>query len=324
MKSKNSLCIQLLCFISYLSFSLFTYADDDDQRFKISEAKWDNEKSRLKVKGDGKEGKTVSVFALASNNQLGSVEVDDDDEWKIRIYQLSSVPCSIKAVQSNGDIDEQRVEDAPENCDDIIVSPTPTSGNFTVLAANDLGMHCADQDYRIFSILPPYNVLNAQVLRKGSEPQLMSPADGIKVTYKAVNSNFFSNFNDPTALPDATNSINSTSLNLPATQNSPAVFKNNFWDSSPASATGIDKIGFVSYEALFPPDVLSWFPSTPDLGLPAPDVVTLYFGPDGVINTGDEALVAHQAAMPGLNNTPQEFHGYVQDFPFFCGFSFWL
>ena len=57
------------------------------------------------------------------------------------------------------------------------------AANYTILAANDLGMHCADQDFRIFSILPPYNVLNAQVLMKGSglqiPPQMMSPANGV-------------------------------------------------------------------------------------------------------------------------------------------------
>ena len=69
-------------------------------------------------------------------------------------------------------------------------NPPPTvSGDFTVLAANDLGMHCADQDYRIFSILPPYNVLHAQVLRKGSEPEHMSPANGVQLTYRAVTGN---------------------------------------------------------------------------------------------------------------------------------------
>lgn len=37
-----------------------------------------------------------------------------------------------------------------------------TSGSgYTVLAANDLGMHCADLDYQIFSILPPFNVVHA-------------------------------------------------------------------------------------------------------------------------------------------------------------------
>lgn len=198
------------------------------------------------------------------------------------------------------------------------------AANYTILAANDLGMHCADQDYRIFSILPPYNVLNAQVLQKGSTPQMMSPADGIHVTYKAVNSNYFSDFNDPTRLPDATDSFTSTSLNLPG------IFKSNFWETvsgksfitivlgnslyhipvpSSVSATGIDKLGFIAYEALYPPGVLAAFASTPDLGLPAPDVAELYLL--------GMTLQAEQSAMPGTANTPQEFHGYVEDFPFF-------
>ena len=32
---------------------------------------------------------------------------------------------------------------------------------YKVVAANDLGMHCVDADFSVFSILPPYNVVNA-------------------------------------------------------------------------------------------------------------------------------------------------------------------
>ena len=45
--------------------------------------------------------------------------------------------------------------------------------DYVLLAANDLGMHCADQDHQIFSILPPFNVVHAQVVKKGSVPVLM-------------------------------------------------------------------------------------------------------------------------------------------------------
>jgi chitodextrinase len=41
---------------------------------------------------------------------------------------------------------------------------------YSVLAINDLGMHCGDLDTRIASILPPYNVLHAQVVQKGATP----------------------------------------------------------------------------------------------------------------------------------------------------------
>ena len=36
---------------------------------------------------------------------------------------------------------------------------------YRILATNDLGMHCVDADFSVFSILPPYNVVNAQVVR---------------------------------------------------------------------------------------------------------------------------------------------------------------
>ena len=44
--------------------------------------------------------------------------------------------------------------------------PPPVSSAATVLAANDLGMHCIDSEFSVFSILPPYNVVNAQVVRR--------------------------------------------------------------------------------------------------------------------------------------------------------------
>jgi len=35
--------------------------------------------------------------------------------------------------------------------------------------ANDLGMHCADRDYQIMSLLPPFNNVHAQVIKKGTD-----------------------------------------------------------------------------------------------------------------------------------------------------------
>ncbi|MCA8941769.1 MAG: hypothetical protein KDB80_04350 [Planctomycetes bacterium] len=71
-----------------------------------------------------------------------------------------------------------------------------------MLAWNDLGMHCIDPDFSVFSILPPANTINAQLVIDG---ELRSAADGYSLTYEAV--------------ADATGSINSTSVG-----------KTNFWD----------------------------------------------------------------------------------------------
>ena len=57
---------------------------------------------------------------------------------------------------------------------------------YRVLAWNDLGMHCMDgNDYSVFSILPPYNNLVAQVLqKKNGDAKLLS--SGVTLTYEAV------------------------------------------------------------------------------------------------------------------------------------------
>ena len=44
------------------------------------------------------------------------------------------------------------------------------SQTHTLLAWNDLGMHCMDgNDYSVFSILPPYNNLHAQLKDKNGD-----------------------------------------------------------------------------------------------------------------------------------------------------------
>ncbi|MGB5718434.1 MAG: hypothetical protein WBN81_15240, partial [Gammaproteobacteria bacterium] len=101
----------------------------------------------------------------------------------------------------------------------LATAATLSNSDFAVLSANDLGMHCADLDYKIFSILPPFNVVHAQVIRLGDKerlPKLMND-NQIKVVYSATSSP-----NDPAGA----NSINTTSKNLPS------VFKTNFWNQS--------------------------------------------------------------------------------------------
>ncbi|WP_428743698.1 multiheme c-type cytochrome [Sulfurimonas sp.] len=58
-----------------------------------------------------------------------------------------------------------------------------TSG-YTLLAWNDLGMHCMDgNDYSVFSILPPYNTLNAQlILKNGTSNKHVTSGVTIKYT----------------------------------------------------------------------------------------------------------------------------------------------
>lgn len=84
---------------------------------------------------------------------------------------------------------------------------TSTTWVYKVLATNDLGMHCVDEDFSVFSILPPYNVVNAQVVRRSSTGKPVVVNDTVvSLRYEAVT--------------DAAGSRNSTSLGG----------KSNFWD----------------------------------------------------------------------------------------------
>jgi len=46
----------------------------------------------------------------------------------------------------------------------MTVSALAGNGTWTIIGWNNLGMHCMDDDYSIFSILPPYNTVDVQVI----------------------------------------------------------------------------------------------------------------------------------------------------------------
>lgn len=99
-------------------------------------------------------------------------------------------------------------------------------GDYSLVAWNDLGMHCMDSDYSVFSILPPYNNLHAQLVKRASGDLVTS---GITITYEAT--------------IDPQGSVNSTSAG-----------KTNFWlnvrqllGASPEVNTGLAGKPMASY-----------------------------------------------------------------------------
>lgn len=73
----------------------------------------------------------------------------------------------------------------------------PAAGmSYVILAWNDLGMHCDQNDYSYFMVLPPYNTLHAQVFQRGGEGAALL-TNGITVSYnfpKKTNSALHTNF----------------------------------------------------------------------------------------------------------------------------------
>jgi hypothetical protein len=66
----------------------------------------------------------------------------------------------------------------------VLAAPiTLLAANNQLLGWNNLGMHCMDSDYSVFSILPPYNTIDAQLIVGG---KLVTNGSGYAVTYQAV------------------------------------------------------------------------------------------------------------------------------------------
>ena len=93
----------------------------------------------------------------------------------------------------------------------VIPSPSPSpspqpAGNYMLTAWNDLGMHCMDgNDFSVFSVLPPYNNLHAQL--KDKNGNLIT--SGVTITYEST-------------------------MGTDGKINTNSAQKTNFWDFAPA------------------------------------------------------------------------------------------
>lgn len=393
------------------NFPQVILAEDD---FRIDAAKWIAKEQRLDVKGKGLPGSTVTVVNARTLAVIGTDRVGGDD-WKVRVADVSPVPCRIRAEQSDGQASERNVNNAPADCDaggeqpgnqaplsnagpdrtlvlgagqlsidvtldgsgsrdtdgvvttfiwtgapdpadelnpvvalgagahtftlvvtdnagdssppdmvtiyvvgDVVtdgVSINSTSVNavmsgssvlsqtfagnsaYRLFGANDLGMHCADLDYQVFSILPPFNVVHAQVIRRGVGESLPVLEDdrNIDVFYSAT-----SNTTDP-------------ALSGPAID---PVFKTNFWADPDMDG---NSLGFDTYAPLFFGLLDPSAANVPDVGLPVPDSVLL---PDCL--GSPETCEFAQQSMPGVSgayvlNERQAFDRFDTDFNFFSG-----
>lgn len=67
----------------------------------------------------------------------------------------------------------------------VAIAPTTAvAADWTVIAWNDLGMHCMDSDYAVFAILPPYNTIHAQLI--DAHGDLVTNPGTIVLTYEAI------------------------------------------------------------------------------------------------------------------------------------------
>lgn len=227
--------------------------------------------------------------------------------WAITSANNGTHSLTVRAVDAAGNVATtttvSRTVSIAAAAVGVLPTPNVAAANYVVIGSNDLGMHCADQDYQIFSILPPFNVLHTQLIRKGtgtSASTLPSIINGsaADVYYAAA-----SNASDPAGA----GSIN--------TGSAASVFKSNFW-SQIAGTSPLQTQGTQSYRGLYPvlggaSSALDLFsPLNTDVGIPVPD-------PNDLPN-----IVPFQQAMPSVGsatprNDPQQFKHYYTDLAFF-------
>ena len=64
----------------------------------------------------------------------------------------------------------------------LLTSTLAPAANNQILGWNNLGMHCMDNDYPVFSILPPYNTVNVQLIVSDA---LVTASNGFSLTLGA-------------------------------------------------------------------------------------------------------------------------------------------
>ena len=92
------------------------------------------------------------------------------------LLMLLLVACSGGGSGDSGGGDQQNAPSSESN--------TNVGTDTALLAFNDLGMHCVDREFSIFSILPPFNVVNAQlVTQDGSGKPVVMGANEVELRY---------------------------------------------------------------------------------------------------------------------------------------------
>lgn len=209
-----------------------------EAEIKVKDSKSD-QSVKVRVIGSSNTGLSVSPASLSLNagttgsiavsNPSGSVSVTSSDAT-VTTGSYANNLITVKAIKIGSAVltIKDSTKSIPVSITVTNVSvppPVSGSGNYTLLAWNDLGMHCMDGvDFSVFTILPPYNTLHAQLKDKAGK--LINT--GVNMTYEAI--------------PDSAGSINTYSAG-----------KTNFWQNSgklfslsPAPEVGLNLDGLAT------------------------------------------------------------------------------
>jgi len=105
--------------------------------------------------------------------------------WKVALLaSLILWGCKKQAVEDQADITDTTTEKAATTTN-VVFGGTSA---YVVFAWNDLGMHCLNPTYDKMVILPPYNNLKVQVVKRGAIPSVVT--SGLTVSYSIDNNTY--------------------------------------------------------------------------------------------------------------------------------------
>lgn len=176
--------------------------------------------------GNPSNGITIDPAMITTLSKLPKLDLTKSSTTDAAVLaMIGKTAFSVSARQAQSNFTLNAVSNSSKGyTPPATTTPTTSTGNgkYTLVAWNDLGMHCVDgKDYSVFSILPPYNNLHAHLISKDATTG-KSVTSGVTLTYEAV--------------ADTTGSINTTSKT-----------KTNFWTwvlslfgASPAPDKGLN------------------------------------------------------------------------------------
>lgn len=111
-------------------------------------------------------------FTYTANDAGGASKIAT-----VSIGVTGAEEVSINSTSANGALPAEPVPELTE----------VVNANYSLVAINDLGMHCGDLDTHISSILPPFNVLHAQVIERGvtGPPRVLNEGE-VELYYSAA------------------------------------------------------------------------------------------------------------------------------------------
>ncbi len=190
---KKASLVILLIALSCLVVAGVAYADADDGGTSTSTSV-----SASGVSGNVKDISTgAAIFGATVSDGSVSATTDANGNYTLSLgagsYTLSVTKSGYLQTWQTTTVSSNTMTTVNWSLTKSYGTQTPPAKNmaFTILAWNDLGMHCDQDDYSYFCVLPPANTLHAQVFHDGD----LSTGVTVKYSFpKKTDSTLHTNF----------------------------------------------------------------------------------------------------------------------------------